>query len=208
MKQLDSKVLFDGAIGTLLVLAILMLGVLFGLSISVLNNAIAGESLLSLWGPALGASIAATATLSAAMYSQRRAERRELRPKIRAIEKKLNTLFGEIGRVDALIARCQREHRNGQDFDYKFARNAINQVFKAAHAIEIDDGIPLTVKHHVEGQISAVRTCMFEAADAIDTAGIAQQPDADGKWDAALEFTEAARGICADVFRWLRRWAD
>lgn len=206
--QLDPKTIFDGTIGVLLVLLILMLGVLFGLSFSVLSNAVAGETLLSLWGPALGASIAATATLSAAMYSQRRAERRELRPKVRAVEKKVNELFGEIGRAGALIRGCQRQHRNGEDFDYQYARAALQPAFAASYNIEVDDEIPLSVKQHVSGRISAVNISLYDAGDAILIAANATQPDADGKWQVAFDHTELARSITADLYRWLRRWVD
>jgi hypothetical protein len=68
-----------GLISVPLCCAFLSLGALFGVSFVMLTRAIAGETLPQLWGSALGAGIAATATLSAAIYNQQRTERREHR---------------------------------------------------------------------------------------------------------------------------------
>ncbi len=61
--RIDVKTLFEGVVGIILVGLLLLLGALFGLSIAVLSRAISGETLLGLWGPALGASIGASATV-------------------------------------------------------------------------------------------------------------------------------------------------
>lgn len=66
-----------GIIPTLLIVALLCLGTLFGLSVGIVTRAVAGETLPQLWGSALGAGIGATATLWAALYNQKRIERRE-----------------------------------------------------------------------------------------------------------------------------------
>ncbi len=188
--RFDLKQLFDGLVGMLLVAALLLLGMLFGLSIAVLSRGIAGETLLGLWGPAVGATIGASATILAAMYNQRLTERRELRRPIGAMLTKL----GDVSYILTLLAYRLNgvESRPKKD---RWIHDLIIKSAKDAHAglmaIEVEHALPPALADTVSDHITRAATDLhMEVQPRVEVA--ARHPDDDDAkalWVMARETT-------------------
>lgn len=190
----------------LLMLAILFFGALLGLSFAVLTRAVTGETLLGLWGPALGAGIAATATLSAAIYSQHRAERRELRPFVRAVERDLNHLHGTARQLHAVLRQERRRHaRRDPHNDNRLTRH-LHEFLHEADQIKPDDKLPRVVTLKIRNEIG--RACEHVlASDRLATEAM-KEFNSDELWVRAEEETNYAANRITDLYVWLTRWTE
>jgi len=156
---------FEGIIGLLLLAAVLFLGCLFGISFAVITRAIAGETLLRLWGPALGAAIGASATLGAAIYNQHRSERRELRKPLQETLRKLLSFAVLLDRARANMHKLEEVARAGKGFDAGPDHGGLKHIEELA----IDFDVPAALPRALHGAANAAASTMVvNLRDCID----------------------------------------
>jgi hypothetical protein len=168
--------------------------VLFGLSIAVLSKGIAGETLLGLWGPALGATIGASATILAAIYYQRLIERRELRRPIGATLSKLEKVSYNLTllahRINSIESRSKKEVGL-----HDLAIKAVKDADRALAEIELEHALPSALSEKVNDHIAnAIAVLHLEIRPRVQLAPI--RSDADemkALWAATSERTVAVR---------------
>jgi hypothetical protein len=191
--KFDWKNPFEGLVGLALCIALLFLGGLLGLSVAILSadvlTAERAKNVATLWGPFLGAFVGAVATITAAIYNQRRTERRELRRPIGVMLKKLEPLSYGLTtlhhRLNGVIADPK-----GKTWLEALIMKAARDADDTVKTIEVEHSLPPELSDAVESLIVRLaQTLRMEILPSVEAAPTQPAETAIMAWTAALEAT-------------------
>lgn len=184
-----------GASGLALFASLVLFGTMIGLSIAVLSQAVAGEHLLSLWGPALGASIGATATVSVALYSQRKTERREVEKHLNAVIDGLNAFRYSVTRAQGAVAQALVQLEEPGVIDTRPLQAALDAAQKAS-VVKPDPALPRDLRNDVASTVAFGSYLIERAAQAASAAMHARTAP---EIEFILQETKVATARCVEL---------
>jgi hypothetical protein len=196
----DLKAIFGSIVGTLLTIAILVLGILIGLSLGVLTN---GTALVGLWAPAVGSAIGVFGAFMAAMYSQREIEKRELRLPLSDASMQIGRLKTEVSAAANKVRKFRRQQETALGLSGGDILRALHSAREVVTRHRVDPKIPW----HISGTIEkAKNTALDHILEAF--LQISSSDEWDGErgpsWGTAEDEITQAERVLMNAYLWLK----